>query len=58
MLLPAFEAEGLLGLAVAMLPSLPPSFLIRNWAQYWGTLDRYLAHQVPRASRDGSHPYS
>ena len=45
-LLPAFEAEGLLGLCVALLPDLPPLFLLRNWAQYWGVLDRYLAHNA------------
>jgi hypothetical protein len=45
-LLPAYEAEGLLGLAVAMLPDLPPLFLLRNWAEHWKILDLYLAHQV------------
>ena len=46
LLLPAYEAEGLLGLAVAMLPNLPALFLLRNWAEVWRILDVYLAHQV------------
>lgn len=38
------EAEGLLGLAAALLPRLPPAVLLRNWARYWYGLSRYLAH--------------
>ena len=34
-LLPAFEAEGLLGLAVALIPRLPPVFMLRNCLQGW-----------------------
>ena len=45
-LLPAAEAEGLLGLAVALIPLLPPQFVIRNWPAYWSVLDAYLAHNA------------
>ena len=43
-LLPDYESEGLIGLLVALIPLLPPSFLLRNWSLHWPVLDRYLAH--------------
>jgi hypothetical protein len=45
-LLPAFEAEGLLGLAVAMLPALPPLFLLRNWVRNNNLLLQYTYYIV------------
>ena len=42
-LLPAFEAEGLLGLTVALLPR-PAALPAAKLGLYWPVLDRYLAH--------------
>ena len=52
-LLPAYEAEGLLGLAGAMVPLLPPNFLLRNWGMYWR---RALLHRSSaKPTHDGGH---
>lgn len=42
--LSAFEAEGLLSLAAAVLPGLPPCFVLRNWGRVWPVLEAYLSH--------------
>ena len=38
------EAEGLLGLATALLPRLPARFAVLHWRHCWAVLDLYLGH--------------
>lgn len=44
--LPAFEAEALLGVSVAIIKHLPPGFLLPNWPAYFKTFKAYLGHQA------------
>jgi hypothetical protein len=42
--LPAFEAEGLLGVAITIIKQLPPGFLLPQWPLYFRTFKSYLGH--------------
>ena len=45
-LLPAHEAEGLLGVCHFIIKHVPPGFLLPKWPLFFSTFSAYLAHSA------------